>query len=245
MCLLCKSAKAISGIRKKRLGQHTPCSISPLNFVSSTSKTFAMEEYELQQDPTHIHGVDASSGDRTLDDQEEKIPPENIPLPKETFSEWLWGFWRRNVVMIIPGSCARDHLGEYYLTNETSVPLVPASQLTQTAASERTFLAYYRTSVILSLASVVIAQLQILQHSPHPSPTFGFYILGKPLAATFVISAIVVSLLGGVRWWRWQQSLIRGKAMTGGWELMAVGALVLTLVIVLFGLTVAVDVKLD
>ena len=76
-----------------------------------------MEEYELQQDPTHARGIDAGSGDRTLDDREEQPSPENIPSPKETFGERLW---QRNVVMIVPGTCARDHLGEYLLMKQTS-----------------------------------------------------------------------------------------------------------------------------
>ncbi|KAA8892924.1 hypothetical protein FN846DRAFT_788622 [Sphaerosporella brunnea] len=126
----------------------------------------------------------------------------------------LLAFWRHHITLQVPGSSARDHL-----------------------ALERTYLSYHRTAMALSLMSVIVMQLQVLQHSPNPDYTFGFYILGKPLAAALVSCAICVSLLGFVRWWRWQNALVRGRALCGGWEVRVVGV---GAFLVLLGLAAAV-----
>jgi uncharacterized membrane protein YidH (DUF202 family) len=114
---------------------------------------------------------------------------------------------------------------------------------TLSPALERTYLSYHRTSLVLSLIGVVVTQLQVLQRAPNPDPKFGFYVLGKPLAATLVLCAMCTSVLGWLRWWHWQRILLRGKAISGGWELSLVGILVGLLLTVLFGLILAVDVK--
>lgn len=89
-------------------------------------------------------------------------------------------------------------------------------------ALERTFLGYLRTSLILVMTGVLIAQLFRLQRTANPNPDFGFYVIGLPLSITFIGLAIVVLLIGATRFWRLQSALIRGKTLTGGWEVLTV-----------------------
>ncbi|KAF2754099.1 cation efflux protein [Pseudovirgaria hyperparasitica] len=129
---------------------------------------------------------------------------------------WQWhdgitAFWRRQVSVVVGADARRDHLGHIQ------------------AALERTFLAYVRTSVALSMTSVITAQMFRLQHSIKPDAEFGFYKVGKALAATFQAAALVVVLVGAYRFWRQQNALVRGKVYARGWELMVVfGMLVLS-----------------
>ncbi|KAK5278607.1 hypothetical protein LTR16_008431, partial [Cryomyces antarcticus] len=74
------------------------------------------------------------------------------------------------------------------------------------------------------MIGVTIAQLFRIQHAPSPSPVFGYFILGKPLAAVFEGAAILMTLLGAYRSWRQQNAMVRGKVWAGGWEILAVMA---------------------
>jgi uncharacterized membrane protein YidH (DUF202 family) len=128
------------------------------------------------------------------------------------------------------------------------VRLVPSAfhivqPLTMGLALERTFLGYLRTSLILVMTGILIAQLFHLQHSSTPNPHFGFYKVGKPLAATFICMAIVVVLLGAVRFWRLQRALVRGKAIAGGWEVGLVMVLTGCLLLGTFAVMVGVDIE--
>ena len=96
-------------------------------------------------------------------------------------------------------------------------------------ALERTFLGYLRTSLALSMVSVIIAQLFRLQHAQNPNNVFGFFVLGIPLACVCIGAAIFVLLLGAYRFWRQQNAILRGKVHAGGWEVNAIG-LTITLV---------------
>lgn len=73
------------------------------------------------------------------------------------------------------------------------------------------------------MIAVIIAQLFKLQHTEAPNRTFGFYVLGTPLACVCIAAAIVVLLLGSYRFWRQQNAILRGKVHAGGWELNVVG----------------------
>ncbi|KAF2831280.1 hypothetical protein CC86DRAFT_366680 [Ophiobolus disseminans] len=108
-------------------------------------------------------------------------------------------FWRTHVSLTIDEGAHRDHL-----------------------ALERTFLGYLRTSLILVMTGVLIAQLFRLQHVSTPNPDFGFFVIGRPLSITFIASAILVMLVGAFRFWKLQGGLVRGKAYTGGWEVLVV-----------------------
>jgi uncharacterized membrane protein YidH (DUF202 family) len=111
------------------------------------------------------------------------------------------------------------------------------------SALERTFLGYLRTSLILVMTGILTAQLFHLQHSATPNPRFGFYKVGKPLAATLICMAIVVVLTGAIRFWRLQRALVRGKAMAGGWEVGLVMVLMVCLLLGTFAVIVGVDIE--
>lgn len=98
-------------------------------------------------------------------------------------------------------------------------------------------------STLLSLLSVTVSQLQVLQHAPNPSPSFGYYVMGKPLAASLAVLAIFTVLAGGLRWWRWQDALLRGRALNGGWELSFVAGVAAAIVATVFCLGLAVEVR--
>ncbi|KAG9188284.1 hypothetical protein G6011_02207 [Alternaria panax] len=129
-------------------------------------------------------------------------------------------FWTAHISLSIDEGAHRDHL-----------------------ALERTFLGYLRTSLILVMTGVLTAQLFHLQHAATPNPHFGFYKVGKPLAATFVCMAIVVVLVGAMRFWRLQRALVRGKAMAGGWEVGLVMVLMGCLLVGTFAVIVGVDIE--
>lgn len=125
--------------------------------------------------------------------------------------EVLLKFWRKNVSVVVDEGALRDHL-----------------------ALERTFLGYLRTSLALASTGVITAQLFRLQHSPSPSPIIGYYAFGVPLAATFIVSAMVVLLVGAWRFWRQQAAMIRGKVFAGGWEITGIMVLSLLVSMLLF-----------
>jgi len=134
------------------------------------------------------------------------------------FSTW----WNMHVSVKVDVKHRRDHL-----------------------ALERTFLGYLRTSLALSMTGVIIAQMFRLQRSPTPSTKFGYFVSGEPLAACFIASAIVVLLIGAIRFWRQQGAMTRGKVWAGGWEVYATMALGVALCIGLFAVTLGVIVQHD
>jgi uncharacterized membrane protein YidH (DUF202 family) len=84
-----------------------------------------------------------------------------------------------------------------------------------------------RTSLALAIIGVIVAQLYRLQHAPHPDPKFGYYVLSKPIACIFHVSAACVALLGSLRFFRQQNAMAAGKVRAGGWEVMIIGSYVL------------------
>ncbi|KAF2874958.1 hypothetical protein BDV95DRAFT_486737 [Massariosphaeria phaeospora] len=128
-------------------------------------------------------------------------------------------FWATQISVAIDDGAHRDHL-----------------------ALERTFLGYLRTSLALAMTGVLIAQLFHLQHAVNPSPKFGFFVLGTPLAASFIGLGVVVLLIGAFRFWRQQNAMIRGKVHAGGWEITGIMLLSILLCVALFALAVAVDI---
>ena len=77
------------------------------------------------------------------------------------------------------------------------------------------------------MIGVIIAQLYRLQHAPHPDPKFGYFVLSKPIACIFHVSAACVALLGSLRFFRQQNAMAAGKVQAGGGELMIIGSFVL------------------
>jgi hypothetical protein len=77
------------------------------------------------------------------------------------------------------------------------------------------------------MLGVVVAQLYRLQHAPSPDPKFGYFVLSKPIACILQVSAVCVTLLGCVRFFRQQYAMSIGKVRVGGWELIIIGVYVL------------------
>ncbi|KAI9848413.1 MAG: hypothetical protein M1837_000208 [Sclerophora amabilis] len=117
--------------------------------------------------------------------------------------QWIDHFWARNVSVVIS---ADDDLRNYY-------------------ALERTFLAYIRTSIALSLTAVMVTQFYVLSDNGSNQGGFTFHSVGKPLACTLVGISIVVALVGLVRYLRQQAAMVLGKALTGGGDLLLIGVL--------------------
>ncbi|KAF2498233.1 hypothetical protein BU16DRAFT_524379 [Lophium mytilinum] len=149
----------------------------------------------------------------TVPDEEWEAEASRNQLRRQT-PHWYDGitkWWRTQISVTIEEGQHRDHL-----------------------ALERTFLAYLRTSLALAMTGVVIAQLFRLQHALHPNPELGFFVLGIPLAATFIGAAVVVLLLGAFRFWRQQNAIIRGYVHAGGWEITSIMILVIVVSGILF-----------
>ena len=81
--------------------------------------------------------------------------------------------------------------------------------------------------MVFALLGTVVAQLQVLNHKPNTNPTFGYYVLGKPLAAALISFSIAFSIMGWWRWYTWQRNTIRGEVVVRGWELQTVGLIMM------------------
>ncbi|KAK0661044.1 hypothetical protein DIS24_g2919 [Lasiodiplodia hormozganensis] len=190
---------------------------------SSSQRMSRVETASTTEEPVLGHGhppppseVPTCRDDCSLREQRK------LMLTRQEVGWWdvVTRWWRRHVSVTVPAGGMRDHL-----------------------ALERTFLGYLRTSIALSMAGVMIAQLLRLQHAPNPDPHYGYHALGKPLAAVFITAAIAMVLLGAFRFWRQQNAIVRGKVFAGGWEILTImiGSTILTTTV--FGLLLAVDIK--
>ena len=137
----------------------------------------------------------------------------------------LWGkicrFWVRNVIITVPQKSNRDHFGALYSGHAIK------NLIDTITALERTFLAYIRTSTVIAMQGVLVAQLFRLQRPPERANShhLSFYEVGIPLSVACHIVAIIVALVGAVRFFRQQNAVVRGKVHAGGWELNSVGCL--------------------
>lgn len=135
----------------------------------------------------------------------------------------LWGqicrFWTRHVIITVPQKSNRDHFGMLYCGHavRTLIDIIKAL--------ERTFLAYIRTSTVIAMQGVLVAQLFRLQRPSHAVDRLSFYEVGIPLSVTCHFVAVVIALIGAFRFWRQQNAIVRGKVYAGGWELNSVGIL--------------------
>lgn len=75
------------------------------------------------------------------------------------------------------------------------------------------------------MTGIFIAQLLRLQHSLAPDPMFGFHVVSVPLSAICQFMAILLLVIGLLRFFKLQSTMARGKAITGGWEIYCVGGL--------------------
>jgi uncharacterized membrane protein YidH (DUF202 family) len=131
---------------------------------------------------------------------------ETSPLPIQKGSDrkaFLKGFWQREISLLVEHKACRDHL-----------------------ANERTFLAWLRTSMALSMIGVFTSQFFILQSSHLPNMNLSFFVLGVPLGSVCQVAALVNILVGAYRFWRHQCAMVKGQALAGGWEIMVIGGVV-------------------
>ncbi|KAL3304990.1 hypothetical protein RB213_003776 [Colletotrichum asianum] len=93
--------------------------------------------------------------------------------------------------------------------------------------------------VATAILGTIVAQLFALQQS---DSGFGYAMLGKPLASVCYGFSICTTLLGACRAWRLQNAMLRGKTIAGGFEVMSLAVGFLALVLVFFGLLIALDI---
>ncbi|KIW42652.1 uncharacterized protein PV06_06180 [Exophiala oligosperma] len=129
-------------------------------------------------------------------------------------------WWRRHISLGVPHVKCRDHL-----------------------ANERTFLGYLRTGQAFAMLGVIIAQVMRLQHSITPDPVLGYFAVSVPLSSACHASAIAVSLLGAIRFFRYQKEMARGYAVCGGWEIKTVGTLATMVILSMICLVLAITIE--
>ncbi|CAI7661490.1 unnamed protein product [Penicillium bialowiezense] len=138
----------------------------------------------------------------------------------------LWGkltrFWTHHVTLTVPHKSNRDYF-----------------------ALERTFLAYIRTSLVITQQGVLIAQLFRLQAAEDLADKLGFHQVGIPLSVTCHAVAILVALVGAFRFWRQQNAIARDKIHAGGWELNFVGILLGCIILTTLVISIAIIVEVD
>jgi len=106
--------------------------------------------------------------------------------------------------------------------------VVPRAWLTHHGpANERTFLAYIRTANTFALFGVLNAQLFRLNKSPLPGAAFNFYDVGVPLACCCYMVAILLTVIGMLKYLRCQNLMAQGMALAGGWEILTAGGVAL------------------
>ncbi|KAG7448742.1 uncharacterized protein BT62DRAFT_1003447 [Guyanagaster necrorhizus] len=110
------------------------------------------------------------------------------------------------------GSVARDHL-----------------------ASERTFLAYVRTSLALASAGVALVQFLSIA-SIHPGR---IQIYARPIGASTIVLAIVLLVIAVIRFFSVQTYLTRGLFPVARAFVFVVFALLMALIVVVFGALVS------
>ncbi|KAJ8590216.1 hypothetical protein M405DRAFT_737254 [Rhizopogon salebrosus TDB-379] len=127
---------------------------------------------------------------------------------------------RANLVLQNKGNVARDHL-----------------------ASERTYLAYVRTSLACASAGVALVQLFTLS-----SPTTANVLsqggidlerFARPLGATMVLFGLFILILGVARYFMTQAALVRGFFPVARNSLAAVAFILGAIVSIVFGVLVA------
>jgi uncharacterized membrane protein YidH (DUF202 family) len=192
------------------------------------------EALELQEIQTHEDNefndsaASASSGDEyrvvTRRTTSRALAARADASQRRQARKGVWGkltrFWTHHVTLTVPHKSNRDYFGE--LSYQT--PSL-ASSAYGFQALERTFLAYIRTSLVITQQGVLIAQLFRLQAVESVADKLGFDQVGIPLSVTCHGVAILVALVGAYRFWRQQNAIARGKIHAGGWELNSVGIL--------------------
>jgi len=70
------------------------------------------------------------------------------------------------------------------------------------------------------MIGIVIAQLYRLGSNPDPS--FGYYVISKPISCIFQGAAMGIGMLGTIRYFRQQNAMSIGRAHAGGFEIYTI-----------------------
>ncbi|KAF8172409.1 hypothetical protein K438DRAFT_1981574 [Mycena galopus ATCC 62051] len=127
----------------------------------------------------------------------------------------------RNVSLVLEnsGSTARDHL-----------------------ASERTFLAYIRTSLTIASAGVALAQVLILSKNsdrPEDQSPSPFEVSARPLAACAIVLSLYVLIVGVLRFFSVQGELVNGNFPAARLHVGAITFCLGAIITLLFALLIA------
>ncbi|KAF3357495.1 hypothetical protein VD0002_g3588 [Verticillium dahliae] len=89
------------------------------------------------------------------------------------------------------------------------------------------------------MTGTLVAQLFVLED---PDSGFGYTNVGRPLATLCYAFAMCTVIMGTSRVWRLQHAMIRGKALTGGFEIIVLAGVSFVLIVVFTGFLIALDV---
>ncbi|KGO58196.1 protein of unknown function DUF202 [Penicillium expansum] len=192
-----------------------------------------LQEIQTQEDNELNYSTpSASSGDEyrvvTRRTTSRALASRAAAQQRQQARKGIWGkltrIWTHNVTLTVPHKSSRDYF-----------------------ALERTFLAYIRTSLVVSQQGVLIAQLFRLQAAEALADRLGFRQVGTPLSVACHCLAIIVALVGAYRFWRQQNAISRGKVYAGGWELNSVGILLgcITLTVLIVSIAIIVEIDID
>ena len=219
----------------------------PRNEAHLDPDNLELHEIETQQDDDS--GVSISSGEYRITTRR-TVSRTSTSQTQRPRREGLLGriqrFWTRHVVLTVAQKKNRDYFGISLFPPRLGLPVVKgkdgkhgskmeersvedrslmsSANVSDAPALERTFLAYIRTSVILAMQGVLIAQLFRLQFAGS-SKGLGYHEVGVPLSVTCHCAAIVTAILGAHRFWKQQSAIALGTVYAGGWELNCIGFL--------------------
>lgn len=108
------------------------------------------------------------------------------------------------------------HVSKIWLSLESRDWELETKLTAPETAIERTFLGYFRTSVMFAIISVLIAQLYVLYE---PQAKYGYKEIGRPMATVCLCFSIGTIILGVNRTWNHQHAIVSGKAVVGGFEI--------------------------
>ncbi|KAF8315653.1 hypothetical protein DL93DRAFT_2166611 [Clavulina sp. PMI_390] len=186
--------------------------------MADSSSTFIPENFDPSSKTASEHNGGTISP-LTRDSASNVRPEPSFADPSDEHTNGTHKSARRSLRDLIPdpapslqnsGSVARDHL-----------------------ANERTWLAYLRTS--LAIASAGVAAATEDTNSPVQIQRFA-----RPLGGISIALAVVVLIIGAYRYFRIQNALIVGQFPPAHASMAFMSALLMSIIIIVFGVLVAV-----